>query len=110
LVLAQQLTSQDVAIFGDDLNEPIRVFGMIPDQLRQPLHLALQALKSPEHLVQAGRGLAFLCDPDKRRRRALPGRKSLRHPILVTTILMGVVSSHAAGVSTSSQIRLPHPF
>ena len=42
LVLAQQLTPNDVTILGHDAHQPIDIFRMLADQFRQLCHLAFK--------------------------------------------------------------------
>ncbi len=48
LMLAHQLPPDDIPIFGDDPDQSIDIFGMIPHQLREFLNLSLQTFEPPD--------------------------------------------------------------
>ena len=44
MMLTQQLSTENIAIFSNDPDQTVHIFGMIPNKFRQLLHLAFQPL------------------------------------------------------------------
>jgi hypothetical protein len=53
VVLAQQLTPNDIPIFGHNAHQSIDIFRMLADQVGQLCHLTLKMFHPPERIVLA---------------------------------------------------------
>jgi len=60
VMFPQQLLADGVPIFGDDPDQPVDVFGMIPHQFREFLHLRLEMLQTPQESVLSLGRVLFL--------------------------------------------------
>ena len=47
VVFPQQLLTDGVPVFGDDPDQPVDVFGMVPHQFGEFLHLRLEMFQTP---------------------------------------------------------------
>jgi len=60
VVFPQQLLADGVPIFGDDPDQPVDVFSMVPHQFRELLHLRLEMLQTPQESVLSLGRVLFL--------------------------------------------------
>lgn len=65
VMFPQQLLADGISIFSDDSDQPVDIFGMIPHQFGEFLHLRLEMLQTPqERFLSLRRGL-FLRQHDR---------------------------------------------
>jgi len=54
LMFTQQLASENIMIFSDNLDQAVCILGMASNQFGQRLDLALEAIETPENVPQIG--------------------------------------------------------
>ena len=57
----EEFSSQDLVVFTDDLDQAVRILGMISNQIGECLDLALEAIEPPENVPNPGVGIRGVC-------------------------------------------------